>query len=289
MQTLLVLTDFSEAASYAASYACILARQLGTQNIVLYHSYQSVLTPGEGIAYTGDEETLKQVAIEKLTELVGSLHEQVPQGSVMRFRTDTTLLENINEVAVDEGAELIVMGTTGKGKLEEIVSGSNAIRVCKVSDLPVILVPSQIPMKPVGSIIFACDLQEVSETMPEQEINKLLDAFHVPLSVVHVGKDGEGLTNKAMPETKQVFEWLENYQPAYHDLYEEDTAAAIMNFAKQSPSPLILLTAKKHTFPAGLFHQSITKQLAFHSTVPLLVLRQKEELEPYPVMPLLEI
>jgi len=284
MQTILVLTDFSEAASYAASYACVLARQLGAGNIVLYHSYQSVVSPGGTVEYTGDEKSLHDIAIEALKGLAHSLKDQVPDEIVLRYVTDTRALEEINDVAIEEGAELVVMGVTGKGRLEEMVAGSHAIRVCEASNMPVVLVPVQIPMQPVGNLVFACDLEDVAETIPRQQINNLLDTFHVPLSVVHVGKQ-----NGETQDAKTLYAWLENYHTMYYNLDNEETATAILDFAKEIPSPLLLLVARKHGFPAGLFHSSITKQLAFHSTIPLLVLREKEVEEPVPVMPLLEI
>jgi nucleotide-binding universal stress UspA family protein len=253
-----------------------------------------VIAPGETMVYIGDEESLRRVAVETLTELAGSLREQAPEGSNIRYRTDTTGLEDINEIAMAEGAEIIVMGTTGKGKLEEMVAGSNAIRVCEVSDFPVVLVPSDIPMQPVASIIFACDLKEVQETIPEEKIFKVLDAFHVPLSVIHIGKgkekESQDLLNDQSEETKQLHKLFQNYNPVYRDIHHEDIATGILEFAKHEPASMVLLVAKKHGFPGGLFHRSITKQLAFHTPVPLLVLREKEEEAVlYPEMPLLEI
>jgi nucleotide-binding universal stress UspA family protein len=240
-----------------------------------------VVTPGDTIEYIGDDETLHQVAEQALQDLCNSLRGQVPQGTSLRYFTDTRMLEEINEIALDEGAELIVMGVTGKGKLEEMVAGSHAIRVCEASDLPVVLVPAHIPMQPVSNLVFACDMEALQETLPRQNISKVLDTFHVPLSVVHVGKETEA--------TKTLYGWLKDYNAAYHNIDQEDTGAAILDFAKGIPSPILLVVAKKHSFPTGLFHHSITKQLAFHATVPLLVLREKENEVPLPVMPLLEI
>src|SRR5476651_38952 len=115
MENILVLTDFSEAASYAASYACVLARQLNVRKIILYHSCEAVISPGgEGVIYTGNEESMQEMAREKLSGLAAALHEQVPEGTVIRCCTNGNVLEKINEVIVETGADMIVMGTTGK-------------------------------------------------------------------------------------------------------------------------------------------------------------------------------
>ncbi|MES2329759.1 MAG: universal stress protein [Bacteroidota bacterium] len=288
MKTFLVLTDFSEAAYYAASYACVLAKQLRASKIVLYHSYKAVITPGESIVYTGDEKELHSLAEKAMEELSASLADQVPQGCDLKYRTNTNSLEEINLAVASENADMIIMGTTGKGKLEQMVAGSHAILVCEISDVPVILVPSGVPMVAPSNIVFACDLTK-NEKLPKEEIISLLDSFYLPLSVLHIQKDGSEISADESTETVELTKWLEPYQPAYRDLDSEDTASGILEFAEGLPGSLILLIAKKHGFPLGLFHKSITKQLAFHSTCPLLVLRENEEVTAVPVMPLLEI
>jgi nucleotide-binding universal stress UspA family protein len=280
MKSVLVLTDFSQAAYYAACYACVLSKQLGIENIVLYHSYQAVVIPVEGMLYEGEEKTLHEEAEEALQQLIDSLKDQVPPGAFMAYRTNTNPLGSINSLVKDEDAKLIVMGTTGKGRLEELIEGRNALQVCEVSDVPVVLVPLQIPMQPVGNIIFACDLAEVEDGLPGNEIMNMLDAFKVPLSVVYIGKETDAVLPDAPPETIDLYKWLEAYHPAYHYIDDEDTAMAILEFAEKMSSPIIILVSKKHGFPKGLFHRSVTRQLAYHSTIPLLVLREEEKPAP---------
>jgi nucleotide-binding universal stress UspA family protein len=289
MKTFLVLTDFSEAAYYAASYACVLAKQLQVSKVVLYHSYKAIITPGESIVYTGNEKELHSLAVQAMQELTASLADQVPAGCDMKYITNTNSLEEINAVIIAENADMIVMGTTGKGKLEEMVAGSHAIAVCEISDVPVVLVPSGLRMQAPSNIVFACDLTE-TERLPKEKIISLLDTFYLPLSVLHIQKEDKEMSAEESSETIELTQWLKSYHPAYLDLENEDIAEGILEFAEGLTGSLILLIAKKHGFPSGLFHRSITKQLAFHSTSPLLVLREKEEdPAPVPVMPLLEI
>jgi nucleotide-binding universal stress UspA family protein len=279
MHTLLVLTDFSEASAYAASYACILARQLNASNIVLYHTYKAVVTPGESVVYTGDEDSLRHVAVDALIGLSASLAEQVPEGCDLRYQATTRTLDEINTIIEDEHADLIIMGTTGKGKIESFVAGSHAIIVCETSEVPVVLVPAHVSMDPVSALVFACDMKE-TDTLPKAQIDKLLRDFHVQLSVLHVNNGRKAADNT-------LDEWLHHHTPQYHEVENEDTGKGILDFASGTPGSLILLVAKKHGFPSGLFHKSITKQLAFESMTPLLVIREEET--PVPVMPLLEI
>ncbi|MEO8174118.1 MAG: universal stress protein [Sediminibacterium sp.] len=288
MKTFLVLTDFSEAAYYAASYACVLAKQTGVSRLVLYHSYKAIITPGESIVYTGDEKELHSLADKAMQELTASLADQVPQGCDLRYITNTYSLEEIDSVIDAENADMIVMGTTGKGKLEEMVAGSHAITVCEISNVPVVLVPQGLRMVAPANIVFACDLKE-TERLPKEKITDLLDALQLPLSILHVQKEDSDISADESGERMEVTSWLGSYHPEYCDFENEDTATGILEFAEELSGPIILLIAKKHGFPSGLFHRSVAKQLAFHSTVPLVVLRESEEVTTVPVMPLLEI
>ncbi len=290
METILVLTDFSAVSHYAASYACVLAKQLKVPTLVLYHSYQTVIAPSETITYLGDEESLKKVAMQALEDQGRALQDQLPMGTTLRYRTDTRLLDEASMVAAEEAAVMIVMGTTGKSKLQEMVSGSNAIQVCETSHLPVVLVPAEVLLEPIGSIVFACDMKETGGTLPTERLTNVLDMFPVPLSVLHVEKEEQGLLPEEVPEMVALNKLLQPYRPAYQSIKDDDTATGILEFAKQRPASIVLVIAKRHGFPSGLFHRSITKQLAFHTTIPLMVLQAKEkEPAPLPVIPLLEI
>jgi nucleotide-binding universal stress UspA family protein len=277
MNTILVLIDFSEASSYAALYACILAKQLGCRELVLYHAYQDFVSTSETVIVIGNEESLRNEALGLLTDIGKGLRQQLPESTTIRYRADTMELTEINNIAAEEGAWLIVMGTTGKSKLEEMTIGSNAIRVCKASYLPVILVPSHIRMQPLQQIIFACDMKEIEETIPAALLKKMLDLFHVPLTVLNVDYHDRHFTSETPHETMKLHELLQQYDPAYHNMTNPDIAAGIVEFARNYQSPIILLIPKYHDFPGGLFHRSITRQLAYHSPIPLLVLHGKNK------------
>jgi len=288
MKTILVLTDFSSASYHAASYACLLAKQLKISNIVLYHSYQPVIAPGETNVNTGDSESMEKEAMQALTEQTNSLQGQLPVDITINYRTDTNLLNEISIVAIEESAIMIVMGTTGKSKLEEMVAGSSAMLVCKNSYLPVVLVPDGIALEPINNILLAGDMKETDETLPTEQLTNLLELFNVPVSVLHVEKEEGDFSPSGVPEALRLNKLLQPFNPTYQSIKNDDTARGILDAAKQQPATAVLVIAKHYGFLSGLFHQSITKQLASNTTVPLIVLQTKEA-EPFPEIPLLEI
>jgi nucleotide-binding universal stress UspA family protein len=130
METFIVLTDFSQTAKCALLYACTLVKQLKGKTIVLYHSYDIAVPVSEVGVVVADEKSLHESALERLKNIKEEIRENIPPGLVFQYRADEVGLNNINSVAQEEGADLIIMGTSNKTKLEEIFLGSNAVTVC---------------------------------------------------------------------------------------------------------------------------------------------------------------
>ncbi|HMI78473.1 MAG TPA: universal stress protein [Ferruginibacter sp.] len=277
MKTLLVLTDFSKTAEYAAFYACILAKHLGSETIVLYHSQQLALPVSEAVVLESDEKETNRAALKSLEDLEAKISGEVPQTVKILRRTDMIPLIDINSVATEEKAGLIVMGTANKTKLEEIFLGSNAVTVCKISDHPVVLVPAHLKLQPVKKIVFACDMKEVNKTIPAAALKQVLDNFKVPLTVLNVDNEDKHFTPETPQETMTLHDILKDYTPEYYNIQNENVVSGIIEFAKENPATLVLLISKSHNFMEGLFYRSLTRRLAYVTPFPLLILREKEQ------------
>jgi nucleotide-binding universal stress UspA family protein len=276
MKTILLLTDFSNAATHAVHYACLLARQLNTQKIILYHSYHAEAIYGEaGIALTSDNPAW-QLSLNNLEELKDSIKSKLPPETEIYTRTDIIGLNDINTVMAEENAELIVMGTAGKTKLEEIILGSSAIAVCKHSEYPVLLVPKQAVMEPIKHIAFACDLQEVEKTIPVQQLKKLFADFNVPLTIVNIADENKYFAPDTRKNSFALHDMLKEYAPSYYNSNSNNVVEGIMEFAGEYPSTMIVLISRRHNFMEGLFYRSFTRKLSYISPFPLLIIRENK-------------
>jgi len=279
MKAILVLTDFSAAAGSAVSYACILSEQLKTEEIILFHSYQIPIPVSEASVFDSstDENNIRQTAVRDLENLELQVRKKISAHIAIRHRTDTSALGDINNVAQEEGAELIVMGTTGKSKLQEIILGSNAITVCKSSKYPVVLVPPHVSIQPARQIAFACDMKEVEKTIPVASLKKIVDEFNLPLNILNVDDEDKHFTAEMPLNAIKLYDMLTEYNPGYYNINNENVVGGIIEFAKHEPATLVLLISKRHNFMEGLFYRSLTRKLAYVTPFPLLVLREKEQ------------
>jgi nucleotide-binding universal stress UspA family protein len=275
MDNLLVLTDFSAPAAYAASYACTLAKQLNCKRITLYHSFTSPMAVVEAFVLVTDEEAIHQMAMEGLKDLEIKLREILPAEIAIHCKADTRGLNEISVVADEEGAGCIVMGTTGKTKMQEVLLGSGAISVCRHTDLPVVLVPDHVEIQAVQHLVFACDMKEVEKTIPAEEIKMLADELKVPLTVLSVYNEDKHLTTDTAVDSMDLHEKLSDHNPEYYNIHNENVVSGIIEFAGRHPATLVLLISKRHNFMEGLFYRSLTRRLAYVTPFPLVILREK--------------
>ncbi|HKO79737.1 MAG TPA: universal stress protein [Chitinophagaceae bacterium] len=173
VKTLLICTDFSEAATHAARYACILARQYGFGYITLFNTYHTVVTSTalplntneDDEQNTNEDDEQAKASLQQLQSLKDELAGLTGDDMIIRVRTEKLSLgEKINEICREENSDMVVLGITGKSKLEKTFIGSSAVNVSKNCAYPVLIVPAKAPLEPVQSILFACDLNEIAAT-----------------------------------------------------------------------------------------------------------------------------
>lgn len=279
MNTIIVPTDFSDTASNAAQYAYQFAQQVNAQKILLVHSYElpialDPLMPGIQIPAL---EGLKEGAEHRLEKFKMELLAKFPDGklsvdTIADFGSIVSLLETIAE---KEPIELIVMGITGGGALEEVFIGSNTLKVASELKVPLIIVPPRAVFKGISKLMLTCDFDEAEQYLPIELLKKIQAITHAKLHVFNI----EGYTDEyavkfpsnIMGEAFAVHTLLQELNPEYHYAHKDDYVEAVNDFADINGMNLIITVPKKHNFFEKLFSSSHTKQLAFHSHIPLLV------------------
>jgi len=277
MKTIIVPTDFSETSYNAARYALGLARQMNTARVVLYHAYELIVpipdVPTSVPMVNPDE--LRSASMEGLDKMKRELEPLLPENTILASRAENHLLPaNIDQVAKQEEADLIVMGITGGSQLEEILVGSNTIDVVKHTTCPVIIVPGSARFRPIRKIVFACDFRKVVETTPVQPLKKLLNVFKPELHVLSIDHESKHFTSDTPYETLMLDTLLEGYDPQFHFIDHTNVVQGIMDFAGKQEADLILIIPKKHGLFDHIFKRSRTTQLAFHTHVPLLAIHE---------------
>lgn len=274
MNTILVPTDFSPTAKNAAIYAIKFAKQLQCKKVILYNAYQlPVITdPNLTVVDAIDIKDLKESSEENLANFKLLLQPytdgDITLDTLSEYGIVTT---DINGVCKSNNVDFIVMGVTGANRMEETLIGTVTIDVARHSEIPVIVVPPDASFTEIQEVMLACDFSKVVETTPVEPIKKILDATGAKLIVVNIDHKNKHFTPDTPFESLMLDTLLHDYNPEYEFIDDTDFVEGINKAALSKKVDLIITIPKKMGWFDGLFKQSHTKRLAYHSHVPLMV------------------
>lgn len=135
--------DFSETSEHALRYAIDLASRLGA-DVRLVHAYQLptyALPDGALLARPDFVEELTTELQKQLDQLIRrySDHGVALEGTIV----EGLAFQEINRIAEEEKADMIIMGTHGRTGIEHLLLGSVAERVVRTAKIPVLTVRHQ--------------------------------------------------------------------------------------------------------------------------------------------------
>ena len=275
MYTILVPTDFSVTAKNAAHYAIEFAKQTGSKKIIFYNVYQQaeIAEPMSGTPVFYDLDDFKKISEEGLAKFKLQLQAFCPVNIQLETISEYNLLSTgVDELCKSAGADIVIMGITEVSAAEEVLVGSNSVHIAKHTTVPVIIVPETAAFTPVEEVVLACDFKQVVESIPIEPLKKLLDITSAKLFVLNIDHNNKRYNSETPFESLLLDTLLQNYQREYHFIDSEDYIAAINQFVTDKQVDIVVTIPKKHGWFDSLFKRSHTKQLAYHSHVPILVI-----------------
>ena len=143
LNRILVATDFGEAADAALNYGRALARAFGARLTVL-HVVEDLMTASFGIeGYVGGDPDFQRDVEEsarKRLETLLATDDRIELGATTELRKSNSAAMTITSYARDLNADLIIMGTHGRGPMAHLLMGSVAERVVRTAPCPVLTV-----------------------------------------------------------------------------------------------------------------------------------------------------
>ncbi|MEY4204281.1 MAG: hypothetical protein RL013_1985 [Bacteroidota bacterium] len=272
MKTILVPTDFSKCANNAMTYALEVAKRLEARVVALY-----VVLPNEGVdnsmydAFMIDDYLLQRkkamkVWVRKFTKNGQAGSVQVETDCRVGFPVSTVV-----HVADELDADMIVMGTTGAAGLKGVLLGSTAGGVLVGSQRPVLVIPKGALFRNYSRFVLATDFKMKADQRSVNALKELLSIEHAGLEVVHViekpgaarpGRDLEMVLTRKLDDIPHIF----------HYIHDTSVPRAVGLFLESVNATGLVTIAHEHTLLHKLFFKSVSRTLAHHTTVPMLVL-----------------
>jgi len=266
MKKILVPTDFSPTAKNALTYAAHLGKALDMK-IHLLHSYELMRKTG------------MILSIER--HIVGEAQKDIAEESARAIalsgiNTTTNLRKGYNDEVIASEAkkmasDLIIMGTKGASGMKEVFLGSNTVRAIKYTEAPIMVVPDEAEYQPIKKILLAADSDFFSNTEAIKPLNFLLEQTGAQLIVLHVegGEKKPSSTPFGLLLTEHFGEG--NYE--FYEIHKSDIGRAIMDFSYKINADVLCMIHHYRNFLDRIFHTSTTFKTAFHTDIPLLVLK----------------
>lgn len=277
MSKILVPTDFSIIAKNALGVAIQIAKKSGSEIVILnaldYSAhidslYMGEVTPAYLTDVYGD---LKKQSDEKLTALK---NDYANEGvSIKSINKSGFLRDVLEEVIAKQNINLVVMGSNGSSGIEEVFIGSNAEKVVRNANCPVLV---------VGRDDEGIDIKNVMLTFDfEEEIgdgfNEVLDFVKTLGAKLHLVRINAPYnfwsTNLAMNRIDEFAEkWrITNYVAAQYD--HERLEYGIVQYAKRNDIQIIAMGTHRRKGLQHLFQGSKTEDAVNHITMPILTFK----------------
>lgn len=257
MTTIIVPTDLSQVADNAARYAAQMVKGVYDVNFILYHVYEN-----------DEDKDAVNILMDRLKDELQTRHM-----IKVETRTEETgdFIDLLEKQARHSDAHLIVMGITGKSKLEQVFMGSNTLKVIERNVCPVLVVPATAQYFEIKNVCLLSDFRDVEKSVPDVPIKNVLNLFRPSLHIVNVNSEHYvSLTPEYMAERNRMLDMFQGYKPEFYFIGTYDLVDTVQTFVADKNIDLLVTVPRNHSFFGNLFKTSNTKKLVYESTIPIL-------------------
>jgi len=265
VKKILFPTEFSGHADHMFRYALELADKLDAE-LISMHAYGRP----EGFSI-GDDEAKKERVLEKLHQFAEEHTPEEYADIKISFTAELDYPSDaIINVAEKKDVDLIVLGMTGKTNDVNRHLGSNALKVIRAADCPVLAIPASADYQHIDKIVTTTDfdfedlivLNFLNHTFPDAEV-----------CVVHV-LDKPRERQQAEKKIKALVTAYGQHQKVKFGLLEgKDVEKQIEQYVESEKANLLVMTSHRRSVIQLLLEGSTARNIAKHTKTPLLVFR----------------
>lgn len=277
MKKILVPVDFSQYSEYALEVAAGIARKHNAEIIALHMMglNDAVVSRDES------KEVFEAMFYMKLAEkrFAEFLDKDYLKGIKV---TDTVHnyknFSEVNDVARDFEADLIVMGSHGSSGLREVFVGSNTEKVVRTSEIPVLVIKHRAENFNPQLGIFACDFLKDS-VGPYKRAQKMFDALGIKMQMLYVNLAGDFRSTREIEQRILNFlkhAGVENPLESLNKVIqynEYSVEAGIFGYSQVSNADIIALPTQGRQGLAHFFSGSIGEDVVNHSDLPVMTFK----------------
>lgn len=276
MKKIIVPIDFSEHSEYALKAAAKLAKRNGSEILALH-----MLEMSDTLLTTDDNEQHQKIifflklAEKRFTEFLEK--DYLSDVNVTPIVKHFKVFSEVNDVAREHKADLIVMGSHGASGFKEFFVGSNTERVVRNAEIPVLVIKHDLPSINFDTVIFATDF-DIEDVKAYNEASSLFDDLGCNLKLVYINLPNENFRSTVEIE-QRIAEFLQkadgNLEKINDVAYQADYSVekGVLNFADKVGADLIAISTHGRKGMTHFFSGSIGEDIVNHSTLPVVTFK----------------
>lgn len=273
MKKILVPTDFSDHAYYALKVAAEIARK-NNGEIILLHMLELPGQAGDaiGVGHELPEIMLfKNAAINKLEDLMDDdCLEGLKVSEIVQFEL---AFDGIMKISEKNGVDLIVMGSHGANGFKEMFIGSNAEKVVRNSNIPVLIIKKEQSTFNVERFVFAADFSDEVKK-PFEKVVEFANKFDAELHLVMINTPSNFKPTHVAQEIMDHFVSKFTINKFSTHIYNDvNVESGVLNFANHVNADLIGMSTHGRKGLAHFFNGSISEDLVNHSVRPVVTFK----------------
>jgi nucleotide-binding universal stress UspA family protein len=272
---ILVPIDFSEQSIIALKQSYNLAKLTKSEILLIYVIDEDFLKSLENIfAEDYYEDPVRDQIQTRLDKLANEVKNETGVTVNTTIRKGK-IYEEIVLVAKEVDAKFIIMGTHGKVGLKKKFLGSNAPRVIKEAECPVITIKGKEHHFGCKKIVLPLDLSRETKEKVDKAI-ELAGFFGSSIYIVSiVESNDEFLMNKLTRQMNQVKEIIESNNISVHTEFvkSSDISEEIINYAEKIDADLIIIMTQQEIYWTEMFIGFAAQEIINNSNIPVLTIR----------------
>jgi nucleotide-binding universal stress UspA family protein len=275
MKRIIVPVDFSKHSEFALETAAALAKKHNSELIVMH-----MLEMSESIFSASSEERNEENAFMMMVTnrnfsafLDKPYLEGVNVTSLIKYHK---VLKEVAEVALENKADLIVMGSRGHSNHDGIFTGSNTEKVVRYSKTPVLVVKSKPNSINFEHVVMATDFTEDSIPAVKNAL-KVLAELSTKTTLLHIN-----LPNLGFFSTFEIDEKIAKFLELA-DLKESDVNIArisdhsvedgVLAYSTIHKADALAMITRGRTGLSHFFEGSISEEVVNHSKLPVVTFK----------------
>jgi nucleotide-binding universal stress UspA family protein len=270
---ILIPTDFSKLSKVAVHYAVKMAKKLDSEIILLNVVFVSA-TPRVMVAVK--VKAIEDIMVDNAKQDSIQLIEELKAENSGKLNISYEIIKGhpvedvVVSYAIHKNIDLIIMGTKGATGLTKVLVGSNATAVINNSDIPVITIPEFARFNNLKHLVYATDFLNLNKEL--KMILPLAQLFDATIHVLHIvsSESRKNINAKTVVDKLQIKYPKITFQVSIND----DILEGIDEYLADTKADMLAMFTHEVTFFEKLFGKSLTRQMAFHTWMPLLTIKK---------------